>query len=53
MSDPDQKFGEDSLPAGSDVPSPEEATELSREEEIEINRQLSLGLEEFEGGIEG
>ena len=38
---------------GDDTPSPDEATALSRAQEIEIKRQLTLGLEEFEGGIEG
>ena len=57
MSDPYTEPGGDlpdgDLPSGADVPSAEEATELSRAEEIEIQRDLALGLEQFEGGIEG
>ncbi len=40
-------------PPDDDAVSAADATELDRAEEIEIDRQLALELEQFEGGIEG
>lgn len=57
MSDPEIVPGGDlpdgDLPAGADVPSADESTELSRAEEIEIERGIALQVEQFEAGIEG